>query len=149
MPVKMMDGFPIRPNLDYIFVADLGQPNKSHDGTIYLGDDPKTFSRYKYSDSRYGIVCAMGPGRLRYSKLLKKNIIDPALEGLGLSIGDVVIFSRRLGTRTAKKFQPPGIPCPLFLRVLDPSKVSAIIDDFEPWWEISEGVLHPDLIMSG
>ena len=143
----VMEGFPVKPLVDYIFVADLGQPNRTESGVI-LGDS-ENFARYKHTDSRWGIVCAVGPGRLKYSTTLKRYIIDPALKSLGLKLGDTVIFSRRLGTRINMKFHPPGVPVPLFIRVLDPTKVSAIVDDFVPWWDIEESVLRPDVIMSG
>lgn len=148
MERQMMDGFPIKPMNDFIFIADLGQPNKSHGG-IELPDEDVTFARYKLFDERYGMVVAIGPGRRRWSKLLKKEIIDPDLEDLGLSLGDIVIFNRRMGSRLGIKWQPPGVPIPVFIRVLDPMKALARVDGFEPWWDLEKGILNPDGIMTG
>lgn len=145
---QIMEGFPMKPILDYIFVADLGQPNRDQSG-IFLGDDPNTFARYKHSDVRYGIVCAIGPGRYFYNKKLKKEVIDSRLSSLGLKIGDVVVFGRRFGSRLGIKWQPPGVPIPVFIRVLDPDKVMAVADDFQPWWDIEESVLDPNGMMTG
>jgi len=146
--VQMMDGFPVKPMLDYIFVADLGQPNRDQSG-LFLGDNPQTFARYKHTDHRFGIVCAIGPGREVYSRKLRRTIIHPALAELGLKLGDVVVFNRRFGSRLGLKWQPPGVPVPVFVRVLDPDKTLAIADDFRPWWDIAESVLDPDGIMTG
>jgi hypothetical protein len=162
MEIRMIEGFPVRPMHDFIFVADLGQPNLSHGG-IWLPDEAFTFARYKHLNERYGIVCAIGSGRMmnvRTNEMCqrcswgcpKKTMVCPKLAGLheeGLELGKTVLFNRRFGSRLGLMFQPPGFSHPLYIRVLDPDKVLAFVDDFEPWWDIERGVLHPDLVMSG
>ena len=162
MERQKMDGFPVKPLHDYIFVADLGMPSQSQGG-IWLPDDAFKFARYKHLNERYGIVCAIGPGRLMASrkeslcrncswKCRQGAITCPKLQGLvneGLQLGSVVMFNRRFGSRLGIMFQPPEFSHPLYVRVLDPDKVLSLVDDFEPWWDTEKGVLHPDLVMSG
>jgi len=150
--MQMMEGFPVKPMHDYIFVADLGQPNLSQGG-VWLPDEAFKFGRYKYLNERYGVVCAIGPGKMRWSAMQKKLIVDPALsdliDGEGLVLGSMVMFNRRFGSRLGYMFQTEGFSHPLYVRVLDPEKVLCIVENFEPWWDIERGVLSPDLIMSG
>lgn len=160
--MKKMEGFPVRPMHDFIFVADLGMPNQSQGG-VWLPDEAFKFARYKHLNERYGIVCAMGPGRMmnnRQESLCKDctircsegAIICPKLRGLqdeGLKLGSVVMFNRRFGTRLGLMFQPPEFAHPLYMRVLDPDKVLCLVENFNPWWDTERGVLHPDLLMSG
>lgn len=146
--VQVVDGLKLRPLKDFIYVASLGQPDMS-EGGLYLGDDPNTFGRYKHSDSRYGIVIAIGPGRPVYvSKLKRVRYIVP-----GVKLGDVVLFSRRMGSRLGGgiKFKPEGwgFKQPLYIRVLDTDKIAAIVEDFKPWWNVEESQLDPDGIMTG
>lgn len=146
-----MEGFPVRPVLDFIYVADLGQPNLSYGG-VWLPDEAFKFARYKHLNERYGIVCAIGPGRWKWNAREKTDRLDQQLRGLldeGLKLGSTVLFNRRFGSRFPLMFQPPGFAHPLYIRVLDPVKTLCLIDDFEPWWDIERGVLHPDLVMSG
>lgn len=150
MDRQVMEGFPVTPMCDYIFVADLGQPTES-EGGIIIPVDSDRHSRYRAGDWRYGVVCAIGPGRVIASgKLCGRVKADlPAMIEEGLRVGCVVVFNRRVGTRMPVKFQPPGVDVPLFVRVLDPMKVEAIVDDFKPWWNIADGVLDPSRDMSG
>lgn len=146
-----MEGFPVKPVHDFIYVADLGQPNLSQGG-VWLPDEAFKFARYKHLNERYGIVCAIGPGREKWNPFKKRSVLDPELPGLleeGLKLGSTVLFNRRFGSRFPVMFQPPGFTHPLYLRVLDPQKTLCLVDDFEPWWDIERGVLHPDLVMSG
>lgn len=150
--VQMMEGFPVKPLHDFVFVADLGQPNLSQGG-VWLPDEAFKFGRYKYLNERYGIVCAIGAGRTKWSTMQKKLIVDQALpdliDGEGLALGTTVMFNRRFGSRLGYMFQPECFSHPLYIRVLDPEKVLCLVEDFEPWWDIERGVLSPDLIMSG
>jgi len=163
MERRMVEGFPVKPMHDYIFVADLGMPAQSQGG-IWLPDEAFTFARYKHLNERYGIVVAIGPGRVMHPKehsLCKqcswpcpktREVNCPKLAGLydeGLDLGSTVMFNRRFGSRLGLMFQPEGFSHPLYVRVLDPDKVLCLVDDFEPWWDTEKGVLHPDLLMSG
>lgn len=163
METQMMEGFPVRPMHDYIFVADLGMPSQSQGG-IWLPDEAFKFARYKHLNERYGVVCAIGKGRIMQPGIdslcrqcpwdcpKKKSILCPKLGGLideGLELGSTVMFNRRFGSRLGLMFQPPGFAHPLYIRVLDPDKTLCLVDDFEPWWDIERGILHPDLVMSG
>jgi hypothetical protein len=162
MERRMAEGFPVKPMHDYIFVADLGMPSQSQGG-VWLPDEAFTFARYKHLNERYGIVVAIGPGRMmdpRKDSLCqgcswrcpKKTRLCPKLAGLideGLDLGSTVMFNRRFGSRLGMMFQPDGFAHPLYMRVLDPDKVLALVDDFKPWWDTERGVLHPDLVMSG
>lgn len=163
MEIQMMEGFPVRPMHDYIFVADIGMPAQSQGG-IWLPDEAFKFARYKHLNERYGIVCAIGKGRwmnpatdslcgtCSWACSKKKPRLCPklaALCGEGLELGSTVMFNRRFGSRLGMMFQPPGFSHPLYVRVLDPDKVLCLVEDFEPWWDIERGILHPDLVMSG
>jgi hypothetical protein len=163
MEIQMAEGFPVRPMHDYIFVADIGMPAMSQGG-IWLPDEAFKFARYKHLNERYGIVVAIGKGRVMepgtdslckqcsWGCPKRKAIICPKLGGLideGLKLGSTVMFNRRFGSRLGIQFQPEGFAHPLYVRVLDTDKVLCLVDDFEPWWDTERGVLHPDLLMSG
>lgn len=163
MEIQKVEGFPVRPMHDYIYVADLGQPNLT-EGGVWLPDEAFKFARYKHLNERYGIVVAIGKGRLMNpgeSSLCKqcsspckkgKTVRCPKLPALfdeGLELGSTVLFNRRFGSRLGYMFQPEEFAHPLYVRVLDPDKVLALVEGFEPWWDTERGVLHPDLVMSG
>lgn len=142
------EGFPVRPLRDYIFVADYGQPDKSEGGILY-GDSDTQFGRYRASDWRHGEVIAIGPG-----KFLPNGT---RAEMPPLSVGDVVIFSRKHGTRLPGelRFKHPrftdGHPAArgLLIRVLDPMKCQAVCEDFVPWWDVQGSQFDPSKTMSG
>jgi len=142
---RVLEGFPIRPLRIFIWVQEYGQPNRSQGG-IYFGDkaivtaqtgqklDEQSFAAYRESEWRYGRVVAVGPGYVHKGKFVPLLEPDP---------GDVVMFSRRHGTRMAMKHEG------LWLRVLDPLQTVAVCENFEPWWDVDECQLHPEDMMSG
>lgn len=145
-PTKAMPGFPLRPMRDFIYTAWLGQPNMSRGG-IFLPsgqDHPDGFGRYNLMEMRFGVVCAVGPGY--FNLAMHKFYPQPDVE-----LGDVVMFSRKVGSRVPVDltFQPPGWPVPMTIRVIDTEKALAVIDDFEPWWDIAESQTDPAGIMAG
>jgi len=134
--------FPWRPILDYIFVADYGQPDRS-EGGLFLGDF--NFGNYRFDHWRYGEVIAMGNGRFNAD-----GIRMPMPE---ISVGDVVIFSRKHGTRLPGdvRFAHPRYPSPngLLVRVLDPSKTVGVCEGFVPWWDVASRQIDPGSEFSG
>jgi co-chaperonin GroES (HSP10) len=143
---KMAEGFPFRPRADYIFVADYGQPDMTSGGILY-GDSSTQFSRYRASEWRFGEVIAIGPGRW----LGKVRTPMPPIE-----IGDVVMFSRKHGTRLPgdlrfkhPKYAKGPAADGLLVRVLDPEKCQGVVEGFEPWWNVHLSQLEPSNMMSG
>lgn len=138
---KLAEGFPIRPLSYYIWVLEYGQPDRMEpDSLIHI--PTMEFARYKASEWRYGEVVAVGPGRYVCRKMpdgsLFRTTIIPEVEP-----GDIVMFSRRHGTRFAIKWKD------LFVRVLDPSQCQLVVEGFEPWWDTGECQGRPDNEMSG
>jgi hypothetical protein len=145
-PPKKMDGFPLRPMRDFIYTAWLGQPNVS-EGGIHLPqatEDHDSFGRYTLSEFRFGIVCAVGPGY--FSLPMNAFLPQPDVE-----LGDVVVFSRKVGTRVPGdyRFQPPGFPAPLMIRVIDASQCIGVVTEFKPWWDVADSQLDPSGLMTG
>jgi len=151
---QKMEGFPLRPQKNYAYVLELGVPDKSPGG-IYFGSEAmlglkeRRFGRYQSSEERYGVVVAIGPGKLRYSKAIREFILDPPPE---VELDDVVMFSRKHGSRfhadlrfEVERFKDVS----LNIRALDPSQVMAVCDDFEPWWDVEEARQDPDGVMTG
>jgi len=136
---RTLEGFDIRPLRIFIWVQEFGQPNRSPGG-IYFGEahgekvGQESFSAYRLDEWRYGRVIAVGPGYVNNGKFI------PLLEP---NPGDVVMYSKRHGTRLAMKHEG------LWLRVLDPLQVVGVCEDFEPWWDVNECQLHPEETMSG
>jgi len=143
---KRVVGFPFWPQHDFVVVADFGQPDRTEGGMI-LGDNAQEFWRYRFGMWRYGEVLAIGPGRLTRKK--KVLVQTPDVE-----IGDVIMFSRKHGTRIPgdMRFAHPnfkGAKDGLLLRVLDTDKCVAVMEDFNPWWAVEECQLNPAGMMSG
>lgn len=142
------DGFPIRPLNFYIYVADFGQPDRSSGGIIY-GDSTKEYGRYRMSEWRHGEVIAIGPGGILPNGNRSKM---PAV-----NIGDVVMFSRKHGTRLPGelRYQHPKYtgdhPAAqgLLIRVLDPWKCQAVCEGFVPWWDVQGSQMDPSKTLSG
>lgn len=139
---RRVEGFAWAPMREFIYVADFGQPDKTPSG-IYIGD--YDFGGYKFDTWRYGEVIAIGPGRLS-----KKGHRVPITD---IELGDVILFSRKHGTRLPGevRYQHPKYPGRdgLLVRVLDPMKTVAVVDDFEPWWNVLERQLDPGIHFSG
>lgn len=139
---KKVPEWPWRPILDYIFVADYGQPDRS-EGGLYLGDFD--FGGYKFDTWRYGEVIAIGPGRPG-----KHGVIKAMPD---IKLGDVVMFSRKHGTRLPGeiRYVHPTIQSKdgLLVRVLDPMKTVAVIEGFKPWWNVADRQLDPGIHFSG
>ena len=145
---RRAEGFPVRPLGFYIFVADFGQPDRS-EGGIYYGDSTTQFGRYRMSEWRHGEVIAMGPGMILPDG---RRAPMPSIE-----IGDVVMFSRKHGTRLPGelRYRHPRYtgdhPAAqgLLIRVLDPWKCQAACDGFVPWWDAQAAQMDPSKTMSG
>lgn len=139
-------GFNVHPRLDYIFIVDYGQPDKTKSG-LYLSDSDSHFWRYKHDEWRYGEVVAVGPGRWSKAGHERSGMPD-------LKVGDKVMFSRKSGTRLPKyQYSMRSMHYPdageLNVRILDPVKIAGKVNDFEPWWDIGEAQLNPSGTMSG
>jgi len=128
-----VEGFDVTPTKDFIWVVEFGQPDVTPGG-IHL---PQTdhFGKYRLADERFGRVIATGPGRVN-----AHGAFIPLTEP---KVGDVVMFSRRHGSRLEKIFDGK------FLRVLDTNQVIGIVEDFEPWWNPLECQQSPSSEMSG
>ena len=138
--MKIAEGFGVRARKDFIFVAEYGQPDRSAGG-ILLGE--ANFSVYRHHNLRYGEVLSVGPGRVN-----DKGVLLPMPD---LAIGDVVIFSRKVGSRLAMRYKHPTYQHPdgLLIRVLDPMKCLAIARDFRPWWDVEKAQVDPGIWFSG
>jgi co-chaperonin GroES (HSP10) len=145
---RRASGFNITPLADFIFVADFGQPDMTKGG-IFYGDSHTQFGRYRFSEWRHGEVIAIGPGALLEGGWHRPM---PPIE-----IGDVVLFSRKHGTRMPgeMRYRHPRYtdnhPASkgLLIRVLDPVKCQAVCDGFEPWWNVQNSQLDPSGVMTG
>lgn len=129
---QKVDGFPYWARRNYIFVADFGQPDRS-EGGIHLGDF--NYGVYRFDLWRYGEVISTGPGLLR-----EGGVREPMPN---VKLGDIVLFSRKHGTRLpgSVRFDHPKYPDAkdgLLVRVLDPDKVVAVVDGFDPWWNVAQ-----------
>lgn len=150
---KRAENFPITPRLDFVYVADFGQPDRSRGGILLPeGVNKKQFWRYRYDLWRFGEVIAVGPGR-PFGMYVEE--IDAVPEGLvpmpKIEIGDTIMFSRKHGTRLGSgwTFKLPRYDKPLLIRVLDPLKCVAIINNFDPWWNVEDAQLNPDGVLTG
>lgn len=125
---RVVEGFDYTPTSFYIFVADYGQPQMSKGGIYYGGEH----TAYRADQWRYGEVIGIGPG-----KITRKGIRIPVPD---IDLGDVVLFSRRHGTRLGLRYHHPTYKTRdgLLVRVLDPDKTVAIMRGFEPWWDVQE-----------
>ena len=134
-----VDGFIVRPMRVFIWVQEFGQPNCSPGG-VYFGEvhgakiGQESFTTYRANEWRYGRVIARGPGYYHNGNFIEMT--EPEL-------GDVVMYSRRHGTRMAIKHEG------LWLRVLDPLQVIGVCEDFTPWWDVEECQLSPEGTMTG
>lgn len=145
-PGKRAQGFPWTPRSLFIFVADYGQPDRTAGGIVYADDDSQ-FWRYRTNEWRFGEVIGVGGG------LIKP---DGGREPMpDLRIGDVVMFSRKHGTRLPGdlRYQHPKYSAAggrgLLIRVLDPDKCQAVCEDFVPWWDVQASQLDPSGILTG
>ena len=149
---QRVEGFPIRPIKDFLYVVEYGQPNRSEGGIILgntemLGLEDKEFGRYRMSEHRFGKVVAIGPGKPRYDKKAKRHF-TPEID---IELGDVVIYSRRFGSRLGKehRFKVPEYKTPLNVRVFDISQIVGGVEGFTPWWDVEESQLDPNGTMTG
>jgi co-chaperonin GroES (HSP10) len=151
--VKRVEGFPIKPIKDFLYVVEYGQPNRS-EGGIILGNvemigasEDTEFGRYRMSEFRFGKVVAIGPGKPRWDKKSKREF-TPEID---IELGDVVLYSRRFGSRLGKerRFKVPEYKVPLNVRVFDISQIIGVVEDFKPWWDVEESQLDPDGVMTG
>lgn len=133
-------GSPLWPLREMIVVAELGQPDRSPGG-IYYGD--YEWASYKASEWRYGQVIGIGPG-----KIDRRGRRQPMPE---LRIGDIVLYSRRHGSRlpASIRFRHSDFPEGLLIRILDPQKTMGVVEDFRPWWDVQRRQLDPALHFSG
>ena len=141
MDGRRVKGLGFEPILNRIFVADYGQPETS-EGGIIIGDSSDQFGRYRFSEWRYGEVLAVGPGTF--------NARGKRLPMPDLKVGEVVMFSRKHGTRLPgdMRYEHPRYG-DLLIRVLDPDKAQAIVDGFVPWWNVQQSQLDPAGVMTG
>lgn len=144
---KVAAGFPIEPLSDFIFVADYGQPDVTPGG-IVQPDDAGQYWRYRANDWRFGEVIAIGPGRRRPDGT--RMPMPP------VSIGDVIMFSRKHGTRLPgdmrykhPKYAKGQAAAGLLIRVLDPVKCQGVCEGFVPWWNVHLSQLEPSGTMTG
>lgn len=137
-----VDGFPIKPNRKFLYVVEYGQPNKS-EGGIFLGNlemlgagEDTQFGRYRLSEWRYGKVVAIG---------------SQVAEMGDIRVGDVVVYSRRFGSRLGRenRFKMPEYKKPLNVRVFSMEQITGVVEDFQPWWDVEESQLDPDGVMTG
>lgn len=138
-------GFHVRPMQDFIWVADFGQPTQTMSG-ITIPDSEEHHWRYRSEEWRFGHVLAIGPGRWKEGTRDRLPMPD-------IVVGNTVMFLRRVGTRFSHiRFKHPlfpGISDGLYVRVLDPEKAHIEVTEWKPWWNLEEGVLNPDSVMSG
>jgi co-chaperonin GroES (HSP10) len=149
---QRFEGFPIKPIKDFLYVVEYGQPDRSEGGIIFgntemMGREDKEFGRYRMGEHRYGQIVAIGPGKPRYDKKTKKRVM-PESE---IELGDVVIYSRRFGSRLGAeyRFQVPEFSAPLNVRVFSLNQIVAVIEGFKPWWDVEESQLDPNGMMTG
>lgn len=157
---QMIEGCPVIPRLDFIYVADYAQPNRTRGG-IYL---PKgaafDYPSYRFDIWRYGEVIAIGPGRPATDKRGREKADGTLRPMPDLKLGDVVMFSRKHGGRTGLRYKHPVLTTKryalddtlsgLLIRIIDPNQCQAVIEDFEPWWDPEECTpVSPSQIMSG
>mgnify|MGYP001578814247 CR=1 FL=1 len=137
-----VEGLRWTPINEKIWVADYGQPDRSTGG-LFLADHD--FGGYKFDTWRYGEVVALGPGKLIRPE---KRHAMPLLQ-----LGDVVVFSRKHGTRLPGevRYEHPKIKSKegLLIRVLDPEKIVAVLPGFVPWWSVGDRQLDPSTHFSG
>lgn len=136
------DGFPVRPIRKFLYVVEYGQPNKS-EGGVYLGNvemvganEDTQFGRYRMSEWRFGKVVALG---------------STVFEQGDIKLNDVVIYSRRFGSRLGKahRFKVPEYKVPLNVRVFSLEQIVGVVEGFEPWWDVEDSQLDPDGVMTG
>jgi co-chaperonin GroES (HSP10) len=153
-----IDGCPVVPRRDYVFVADYGKPNRTRGGIFMPTGAAHDYPAYKFDLWRYGEVIAIGPGKRRVNK--KGHLIGGRVPMPDIKLGDVVLFSRKHGTRSELRYKHPVLSTDryaegsdlegLLIRVLDPEKIVAVVEDFEPWWDPEECTpVTPSQIMSG
>ena len=131
---KRAEGFPFKPIRDFVFVLEYGQPNKYKGSSLYIPNSSEGHWRYLAQEWRVGEVVAVGPG---YKD--DRGKFRPAPD---VNIGDVVLFSRRHGTRLPEKYRfthPKYSPDRgMSVRILDAEKCLAVFEGFEPWWDVAE-----------
>jgi co-chaperonin GroES (HSP10) len=140
------EGFHVRPRLDFIFILDYGQSDRSPGG-IHIPDNTDEHWRYRQSMWRFGEIIAIGPGRFKEGTEFRIKLPD-------LKVGDKIYFSRKFGTRLTKySFQMLSAHYPksgpLNMRVLDPTKIAGVDNEFEPWWNLEAAQLNPEGTMTG
>jgi len=136
---RAVEGLGIRPIREFIYVADLGQPNMSKGGILFGNYE---WAAYRVDEWRFGEVIAIGPGAYGPD--------GSRLPMPDLNLGDVVAFSRKHGSRTDLRYIHPTYTKAsyahgpdndldgLLIRVLDPDKAVLVIENFEPWWDPDE-----------
>lgn len=158
---QRVEGCPIKPRLDFIYVADYGKPNRTRGGIFLPEGAAFDYPAYRFDLWRYGEVIAIGPGRPAKDKKTGLERADGKLVPMpDIKLGDVVMFSRKHGSRLGYRYKHPVLTTKqyalddtlngLLIRILDPEKCVAICDDFEPWWDPEECTpVSPSQIMSG
>ncbi len=131
----------VKCSKDLIIVADYGQPNVTKSGIwIPEGRSDEMFYAYRFDLWRYGEVIAIGPGRVDQ----RGRFHEPP----NVRIGDVILFSRKHGTKVGHYYDHPKHGSLLF-RFLDQEKAQATIPGFEPWWDAKDTQVHPAHQFSG
>jgi hypothetical protein len=154
----------VRCMRNLIAVAEYGQedttkggiiiPEGRQGGLLTGGQDREQYYRYRHGEWRYGEVIAIGPGYigdLHSRKLMEqfakdgKILANPVVwhEPPDVRIGDVVMFSKKHGTKVGLRYRHPTYGN-LLLRFLDPKKTVAVVDDFVPWWDVENTQVRPD-----
>lgn len=159
----------IRCMRNLIAVAEFGQENVTKSGIyipegrsgglLAMGQDGKAqdqeqFWRYRYGEWRFAEVISIGRGyvgnlytrqafeaRLQQGEKVVNKVVfhDPP----DVRIGDVVMFSRKHGTKVGLRYQHPKYGS-LLIRFLGPAQTVAVFDDFEPWWDVEKTQVRPD-----
>jgi co-chaperonin GroES (HSP10) len=133
-------GCPLTPQRDFVLVVEYGQPDKI--GSIVI---PMTeqHGRYALQECRYGEVVGVGPGR--YAKDGRTRVPMPD----ELTVGSVVIFSKKFGSRTPHMYRHEKWGGDMFVRIFDVSQILAVADGFVPDWDVIACQRDPGLTMSG
>jgi co-chaperonin GroES (HSP10) len=146
-----------------IIVAEYGQedvtkggifiPEGRAGGLLPGNQDKEQFWRYRFGEWRFGEVVAIGNGYVgplysgpmmeqRKAQGLSESNPTVFHEPPDVRLGDVVMFSRKHGTKVGLRFKHDKYG-DLLLRFLDPAKTVAVWDDFEPWWDVENTQVRP------
>lgn len=138
-------GFDLTPRSYYVFVAEYGQPQTTEGGVYLPNGESNDYAAYRFDQWRYGEVIAIGPGKIDPETLVRIPVPD-------VKLNDVIMFSRKHGSRLGIRYHHPTYKTRegLVIRVLDPEKIVAILDDFRPFWDVEEATpISQDRYFSG